>query len=74
VTHEIKVIEFLCNRVAIMADGAVVEELDLTSRPIHPQTDIGKFLFETSGGWDEDQEIGRFDRQGRAIPEGEDVL
>ena len=54
VTHEINVVTYLCDRVAIMERGAVIEDIDLTSGEPQPATNLGKFLFDSAGGWTEE--------------------
>lgn len=53
VTHEINVVKYICNKVAVMENGAVIEKLDLQvdESEIVPTTPLGKFLFETASGW-----------------------
>jgi len=49
ISHDLKVVRTLADRVAIMKDGAIIEEgnsLDLFSNPTHPYT---QELFENSG-------------------------
>lgn len=53
VTHEINVVKFLCDRVAVMERGRLIEHLDLTSGPPTPATPLGTFLFDSAGGWDD---------------------
>lgn len=53
VTHEINVIKYLCNDVAVMERGSVIEHLDLTEGTPTPVTPLGRFLFDSSGGWDD---------------------
>ena len=54
VTHEINVVTYLCDRVAIMERGAVIEEIDLRQGEPQPETNLGKFLFDSAGGWTEE--------------------
>ncbi|MFD2611169.1 methionine ABC transporter ATP-binding protein [Paenibacillus gansuensis] len=51
VTHEINVVKYICNKAAVMENGQIIEHLDLTRGDVTPSTDLGKFLFETAGGW-----------------------
>lgn len=53
VTHEINVVNYLCDEVAVMERGAVIEHLDLRAGPATPITPLGRFLFDSAGGWDE---------------------
>lgn len=51
VTHEINVIKYICNKVAVMEDGEVIERLNLSEGDAQPTSPLGQFLFETAGGW-----------------------
>ncbi|WNR46799.1 methionine ABC transporter ATP-binding protein [Paenibacillus roseipurpureus] len=51
VTHEINVVKYICNKVAVMENGSIIERLDLSNGDVQPYTSLGKFLFETAGGW-----------------------
>lgn len=44
VTHEMEVVNYLCNRVAVMENGAIQEEISLSSAQKHPSTKIGQLL------------------------------
>jgi D-methionine transport system ATP-binding protein len=51
VTHEMNVVKEICNKVAVMENGQLVEKLSLTERDIRPKSEIAKLLFaeETRG-------------------------
>ncbi|MCL6647327.1 MAG: ATP-binding cassette domain-containing protein [Chloroflexi bacterium] len=51
VSHEINVVRYLCQRVAVMDAGRIVEELDLRDPTSAPTTPLGRFLLETAQGW-----------------------
>jgi D-methionine transport system ATP-binding protein len=44
VTHEMDVIRYLADRVAVMENGQIVEEFQLADERISPETEIGKIL------------------------------
>ncbi len=44
VTHEMNVIKQICNKVAIMEDGEVVESFDLYDQQLKPTSEIAKLL------------------------------
>jgi D-methionine transport system ATP-binding protein len=44
VTHEMNVVNAICNRVAVMEGGRVVEDFSLRDTGFVPQSDIAKFL------------------------------
>jgi D-methionine transport system ATP-binding protein len=46
VTHEMNVVKEICNKVAVMENGHLVEKLSLSEKEIAPKTDIAKLLFE----------------------------
>ncbi|ELA09736.1 ABC transporter ATP-binding protein [Moraxella macacae 0408225] len=46
VTHEMSVIRRLCNRVALLDTGKLLEVADVQHGKIHAKTDIGKLLIE----------------------------
>ncbi|ERI10262.1 methionine ABC transporter ATP-binding protein [Aneurinibacillus aneurinilyticus] len=46
VTHEMNVVKEICNKVAVMENGHLVEKISLSDREIKPKTDIAKLLFE----------------------------
>lgn len=49
VTHDIKVADYVCQRCAIMQDGAIREWIDMSDpRPASP---LGQFFLETAKGW-----------------------
>jgi len=45
VTHEMNVIKAICNKVAVMENGKIVEKFDLGEKNIVPQSRIAQFLF-----------------------------
>jgi D-methionine transport system ATP-binding protein len=45
VTHEMNVVKEICNKVAVMENGQLVEKLSLTERDIRPKSEIAKLLF-----------------------------
>lgn len=46
VTHEMNVVQAICNKVAVMEQGRVVERFDLDEKNIVPQSPIAQFLFK----------------------------
>ncbi|WP_239614826.1 methionine ABC transporter ATP-binding protein [Cohnella mopanensis] len=46
VTHEMNVINAICNKVAVMEQGQIVEKFDLREKNIVPQSNIAQFLFK----------------------------
>jgi D-methionine transport system ATP-binding protein len=46
VTHEMNVIKAICNKVAVMEQGKIVEKFDLREPNIAPQSNIAQFLFK----------------------------
>ncbi|MFT9848221.1 methionine ABC transporter ATP-binding protein [Aneurinibacillus sp. REN35] len=46
VTHEMNVVKEICNKVAVMENGHVVEKLSLSENEIKPKTEIAKLLFQ----------------------------
>ncbi|MMZ54068.1 Methionine import ATP-binding protein MetN [compost metagenome] len=46
VTHEMNVVKEICNKVAVMENGHLVEKISLSDREAKPKTDIAKLLFE----------------------------
>jgi D-methionine transport system ATP-binding protein len=46
VTHEMDVIKAICNKVAVMENGKVVEKFPLGDQKIVPKSNIAKFLFQ----------------------------
>lgn len=48
ITHELEVIKSVCDRVALMAHGRIVEMQDVIDFFAHPQSDIAKELVESS--------------------------
>lgn len=46
VTHEMNVVKEICNKVAVMENGHVVEKLSLSEKEIKPKTEIAKLLFQ----------------------------
>jgi len=46
VTHEMNVIKAICNKVAVMESGKIVEKFDLGEKNIVPQSRIAQFLFK----------------------------
>jgi D-methionine transport system ATP-binding protein len=54
VTHEINVVNYLCHRVAVMERGTIIERFDLTGEIPAPSTPLGRFLFDSARGWDDE--------------------
>ncbi|MBN6188094.1 ATP-binding cassette domain-containing protein [Aneurinibacillus sp. BA2021] len=50
VTHEMNVVKEICNKVAVMENGHVVERLSLAEQEIKPKTEIARLLFEEDFG------------------------
>jgi D-methionine transport system ATP-binding protein len=48
ITHEMEVIKNICDRVAIISHGKIVEEGEAPNIYINPKTDIGRRFFHTS--------------------------
>ncbi|MFB9279823.1 methionine ABC transporter ATP-binding protein [Cohnella cellulosilytica] len=46
VTHEMNVIKAICNKVAVMEHGKIVEKFDLREKNIVPQSNIAQYLFK----------------------------
>jgi len=46
VTHEMNVVKAICNKVAVMEHGRIVERFDLREKNIVPQSPIAQFLFK----------------------------
>ncbi|PYI50583.1 methionine ABC transporter ATP-binding protein [Paenibacillus flagellatus] len=46
VTHEMNVVKAICDKVAVMENGRVVEKFDLREAHIVPQSPIAQFLFQ----------------------------
>lgn len=53
VTHEINAVTYLCDEVAVMERGKVIEHLPLAGVKPAPTTLLGRFLFDSADGWDE---------------------
>lgn len=45
VTHEMNVVKAICNKVAVMEQGKIVEKFDLSEKNIVPQSNIAQYLF-----------------------------
>lgn len=53
VTHEMEVVKKICNKVAVMEKGHLVEKIELNGKPVFAQTEIARLLFEgVEGGED----------------------
>jgi D-methionine transport system ATP-binding protein len=50
VTHEMSVVKEICNKVAVMERGHLVEKLSLSEREVKPKTEIAQLLFEEETG------------------------
>ena len=61
ITHEMKVIEKICSRVAILADSHIVEEGNVSDVFRNPKTEAAKKLILPSGG------VAPFDGNGRLL-------
>jgi D-methionine transport system ATP-binding protein len=57
VTHEINVATYLCDDLAIMDNGNIVERLDLNDPEVEPRSPLGRFLFDTMEGWTDETEL-----------------
>jgi D-methionine transport system ATP-binding protein len=57
VTHEINVATYLCDDLAVMDSGRIVERLDMRAEQVVPRTPLGRFLFDTMHGWTDDTEL-----------------
>jgi D-methionine transport system ATP-binding protein len=47
VTHEMNVVKAICNKVAVMEHGRIVEQFDLDAKEIAPKSPIARFLFQS---------------------------
>ncbi|MFC5448581.1 methionine ABC transporter ATP-binding protein [Paenibacillus aestuarii] len=47
VTHEMNVVKAICNKVAVMEHGKIVEKFDLREKNIVPKSPIAKYLFNS---------------------------
>jgi D-methionine transport system ATP-binding protein len=54
VTHEINVVSYLCDEAAVMERGHIVERLQVKGTAPQPSTPLGRFLFASATGWDEE--------------------
>lgn len=45
VTHEMHVVQQICNKAAVMEEGKIIEHFSLENKRQHAKTDIGKMLF-----------------------------
>ncbi|MCR5142013.1 MAG: ATP-binding cassette domain-containing protein [Ruminococcus sp.] len=50
VTHEMEAARKLCDRVAVMENGRVLEVVDMAEEKHHASTSLGEFLFTDGGG------------------------
>lgn len=57
ITHELDVVKSICNKVAVMSDGKVVESGDVYSVFTNPQNDFTKQLIEHTNNFDIPKEI-----------------
>lgn len=57
VTHEMDVIKAICNKVAVMEQGVIVERFKLDDPDYKPQSKIAKFLFKRDNFYSEEGEI-----------------
>ncbi|MBW7459891.1 methionine ABC transporter ATP-binding protein, partial [Paenibacillus sepulcri] len=46
VTHEMNVIKSICNKVAVMEQGVVVEKFEMNDAKFEPKSNIAQFLFK----------------------------
>ncbi|ANE45179.1 ABC transporter [Paenibacillus swuensis] len=51
VTHEINVVKYLCDEVAVMENGHIIETLDMRDPHVQPSSKLGRFLFDTADGF-----------------------
>lgn len=54
VTHEINVVSYLCDEAAVMERGHIVERLQVKGTTPAPSTPLGRFLFASAKGWDDE--------------------
>jgi len=50
VTHEMEAARKICNRVAVMEKGKIVETLDMSGEALSPKSELAKYLFANGGG------------------------
>lgn len=62
ITHEMRVVEQICDCVAVMSDGVVVEEGTVREVFTHPTSDVARWLIDPNRYFDE-----RADRMPRAV-------
>jgi D-methionine transport system ATP-binding protein len=51
VTHEMDVVKQICNKVAVLENGRLVEELSLTHAKGAPASNFGRLLFQPKNEW-----------------------
>ena len=56
VTHEMNVIKAICNKVAVMEHGEIVEKFDLREKNIVPQSNIAQYLFKNEISLEDERE------------------
>lgn len=56
VTHEMNVVKAICNKVAVMEHGQIVEKFDLREKNIVPQSPIARYLFKNEIALGEEKE------------------
>lgn len=54
VTHEINVVSYLCDEAAVMERGRIIERLQVKGTTPDPTTPLGRFLFASASGWDDE--------------------
>ncbi len=54
VTHEINVVSYLCDDAAVMERGNIIERLQVKGATPRPTTPLGRFLFASATGWDDE--------------------
>lgn len=54
VTHEINVVSYLCHEAAVMERGRIIERLQVKDTTPAPTTPLGRFLFASATGWNEE--------------------
>lgn len=52
ITHEISVIKSICSRLAVLHEGAIVEQNTVIDWYMHPKTDVSKAFIRAETQWD----------------------
>ncbi|WP_126424861.1 methionine ABC transporter ATP-binding protein [Brevibacillus marinus] len=60
VTHEMNVVRAICNKVAVMEQGRLVEKFHLQDRAFQPRTEIARLLFELPAAEESEAKVTTF--------------